>query len=129
MRGRGLRCAFSHSQWALRDAAARFPVPLSAFADLIDGVEMDVRGQTYPTFEALEALIEKGLPGFGEIFRALSYRQVGPAAILSRALAGTYRGMLVFSMPGSEKAVRLAVRRLILPELPHMAGLLEKAGG
>lgn len=81
------------------------------------------------TFEAVAGLLEKTLPGFGEIFRALSYRQIGPSAMLSRALAGTYRGMMVFSMPGSEKAVRLAVRRLILPELAHVAGLLLAAGG
>jgi molybdenum cofactor biosynthesis protein B len=76
------------------------------------------------TYEAIGGLIEKRLDGFGEIFRALSFRQIGPAAMLSRALAGTYRGMVVFSMPGSEKAVRLALERLILPELGHLAGLL-----
>jgi len=77
------------------------------------------------TCEALAGLLEKRLDGFGEIFRALSYRQVGSAAMLSRAMAGTYRGMFVFPMPGSQKAVRLAMRRLILPEIPHLAGLLE----
>jgi molybdenum cofactor biosynthesis protein B len=76
------------------------------------------------TYEAIGGLIEKRLDGFGEIFRALSFRQIGPAAMLSRALAGTYRGMVVFSMPGSEKAVRLALERLILPEIGHLAGLL-----
>ena len=77
------------------------------------------------TCEALEGLLEKRLEGFGEIFRALSYRQIGSAAMLSRAMAGSYRGLIIFSMPGSEKAVRLAMRRLILPEIPHLAGLLE----
>lgn len=76
------------------------------------------------TYEAIGGLIEKRLDGFGEIFRALSFRQIGPAAMLSRALAGTYRGMVVFSMPGSEQAVRLALDRLILPEIGHLAGLL-----
>jgi molybdenum cofactor biosynthesis protein B len=76
------------------------------------------------TYEAIERLLEKRLPGFGEVFRYLSYRQIGPAAILSRAIAGTCRGMIVFSMPGSEPAVRLAMTRLILPEIGHAAGLL-----
>jgi molybdopterin adenylyltransferase len=76
------------------------------------------------THEAVMGLLEKTLPGFGEIFRALSYRQVGSAAMLSRAIAGTFGGMIVFSMPGAEPAVRLAMGRLILPELGHAAGLL-----
>jgi molybdenum cofactor biosynthesis protein B len=78
------------------------------------------------TFEAVTGLLDKRLDGFGEIFRALSYRKIGSAAMLSRAVAGTYRGMVVFSMPGSEHAVRLAMTRLILPELPHVAGLVAK---
>ncbi|HYV84760.1 MAG TPA: molybdenum cofactor biosynthesis protein B [Patescibacteria group bacterium] len=81
------------------------------------------------TFEAVEALFEKRLPGFGELFRMLSYRQVGSAAMLSRATAGLWRGMVVFSLPGSPRAVRLAMRRLILPELRHVAGLLGPARG
>ncbi len=76
------------------------------------------------TYEAVSGLLEKRLDGFGEIFRALSFQQVGPAAMLSRAVAGLYRGMVIFSMPGSEDAVRLAMTRLILPELGHAAGLL-----
>jgi molybdenum cofactor biosynthesis protein B len=81
------------------------------------------------THEAVSGLLEKTLPGFGEIFRALSYRQIGPSAMLSRAVAGTWRGMAIFSMPGSPEAVRLAMRRLILPELSHVAGLLEGGTG
>lgn len=76
------------------------------------------------TYEAVTGLLEKRLDGFGEIFRVLSYRQIGAPAMLSRAVAGTFRGMIIFVMPGSEKAVRLAMRRLILPELGHVAGLL-----
>lgn len=76
------------------------------------------------TYEAVAGLIEKRLDGFGELFRALSYRRIGSAAMLSRAVAGTFRGMMLFSLPGSENAVRLAARRLILPELPHIIGLL-----
>jgi molybdenum cofactor biosynthesis protein B len=71
------------------------------------------------TVETLRSLFEKELPGFGEIFRALSYQQIGSAALLSRATAGTYRGMIVFAMPGSPQAVRLALNALILPELGH----------
>ena len=72
------------------------------------------------TYEAVSALLEKTLPGFGELFRMLSFEEVGPAAMLSRATAGTHRGRLVFSMPGSPNAVRLAMERLIVPELPHL---------
>ncbi len=79
------------------------------------------------TYEALSRLITKRLDGFGELFRALSYRSIGPSAMLSRAVAGTWRGMVLFSMPGSESAVRLAMERLILPELSHVAGLLRPA--
>jgi molybdenum cofactor biosynthesis protein B len=81
-------------------------------------------GRRDSTCEALASLLEKRLEGFGELFRMLSWRRVGSAAMLSRAVAGTYRGMAIFSMPGSEKAVRLAMRRLILPEIGHVAGLL-----
>ncbi|MBI1951879.1 MAG: molybdenum cofactor biosynthesis protein MoaB [Acidobacteria bacterium] len=80
------------------------------------------------TYEAVSGLLEKRLDGFGEIFRALSFRQVGAAAMLSRAVAGLYRGMVIFSMPGSEDAVRLAMTRLILPEMGHAAGLLAPGG-
>ena len=76
------------------------------------------------TYEALDRLLSKRLDGFGELFRLLSYKEIGPSAMLSRAVAGTYRGLMVFSMPGSEPAVRLAMRRLILPELSHVAGLV-----
>jgi molybdenum cofactor biosynthesis protein B len=72
------------------------------------------------TFEAIDALIEKRLPGFGELFRMLSYADIGPAAMLSRATAGTIGGALVFCMPGSTGAVRLALEQLIIPQLPHL---------
>lgn len=72
------------------------------------------------TCEVVESLLERRLEGFGELFRMLSYRQVGAAAYLSRAVAGIYRGKAVFSLPGSEKAVRLAMERLILPVLGHL---------
>jgi molybdenum cofactor biosynthesis protein B len=76
------------------------------------------------TYEAVSGLLEKRLDGFGELFRILSFRRIGPSAMLSRAVAGTFRGRMIFSLPGSEPAVRLALERLILPELRHIAGLL-----
>lgn len=73
------------------------------------------------TFDVLSRLLEKTLPGFGELFRMLSYQEVGAAAMLSRATAGTYRGKLVFSTPGSPNAVQVALEKLILPEINHLA--------
>lgn len=72
------------------------------------------------TYDALESLLEKILPGFGEIFRWLSYQEIGSRAIASRAVAGIYRQKLVFSVPGSTGAVKLAMQQLILPELVHL---------
>ena len=76
------------------------------------------------TPEAVGPLVSRGLPGFGELFRALSYREVGSAAWLSRALAGIARGRLLVILPGSPAAVRLAADRLLVPELAHVARLL-----
>jgi molybdenum cofactor biosynthesis protein B len=72
------------------------------------------------TFEALDELLEKRLPGFGELFRMLSYEEIGPAAMLSRATAGRMGNALLFAMPGSTNAVRLAMQKLILPQLNHL---------
>lgn len=72
------------------------------------------------TPEALAPLVEREVPGFGELFRALSYEQVGAAAMLSRALAGIVGGKALFVLPGSPKAVTLAVERLVLPEAAHL---------
>jgi len=72
------------------------------------------------TFEAVTGLLEKRLDGFGELFRMLSYHQIGPAAMLSRACAGTAHGTIVIALPGSEHAVRLAMEKLVLPELGHL---------
>lgn len=72
------------------------------------------------TLETLAPLFEKAIPGFGELFRMLSFEQVGSAAMLSRAGAGVVRGAVVFALPGSPKAVTLAMERLILPELGHL---------
>jgi molybdenum cofactor biosynthesis protein B len=73
------------------------------------------------TYDVLARRLEKTLPGFGELFRMLSWEQVGSAAMLSRATAGVYRGRVVFSVPGSPAAVRLAWERLIAPEIQHLA--------
>ena len=78
------------------------------------------------TIEAVRGLLDKELPGFGELFRHLSFNAMGSAAWLSRALAGTYRGMLVICLPGSPQAAELALRKLILPELGHAVGLLRR---
>ena len=76
------------------------------------------------TFESLEKLFDKRLDGFGEAFRRLSWTEIGPRSILSRATAGTIGTRLVFSLPGSEKAVRLGARELIAPILEHAVDLL-----
>jgi molybdopterin adenylyltransferase len=77
------------------------------------------------TYEVVNGLLEKRLDGFGELFRMLSYEHIGSAAIMSRALAGLAAGTLVAALPGSEGAVRLALERLLLPELGH---LVQQAG-
>jgi molybdenum cofactor biosynthesis protein B len=72
------------------------------------------------TFEAVAAILEKRLDGFGELFRMLSYQQIGAAAMMSRAIAGLAAGRIVIALPGSEGAVRLAMEKLVLPEIGHM---------
>ena len=76
------------------------------------------------TYEALEQLFDKRLDGFGEAFRRLSWDEIGPRAVLSRATAGTIGTRLVFSLPGSEKAARLGARSLIAPILAHAVDLV-----
>jgi molybdenum cofactor biosynthesis protein B len=73
------------------------------------------------TYDALARRLEKTMPGFGELFRMLSFGEVGAAAMLSRATAGTYRGRVVISMPGSPNAVQVAMDKLIMPEIQHLA--------
>ena len=72
------------------------------------------------TYEVVTGLMEKAIDGFGELFRMLSYQEIGAAAMLSRACAGTSRGKILIALPGSEHAVRLAMTKLVLPELGHM---------
>lgn len=78
------------------------------------------------TFEAVEALLDKRLTGFGELFRVLSYQEIGAAAMLSRAQAGVVKGRALFSLPGSPNACRLALEKLILPELGHVIGEISR---
>jgi molybdenum cofactor biosynthesis protein B len=78
------------------------------------------------TYEVVSALLEKRLDGFGEIFRWLSYQEVGAAAILSRAVAGAARGKVVAALPGSPAACRLAMEKLLVPELAHMVQQVRK---
>ncbi|MHB9146555.1 MAG: MogA/MoaB family molybdenum cofactor biosynthesis protein [Symbiobacteriia bacterium] len=72
------------------------------------------------TIEAVRPLLEKELPGFGELFRALSFDEIGAAAIMSRATCGVAKGRVVVSLPGSKAAVRLALEKLLLPQLRHL---------
>jgi molybdopterin adenylyltransferase len=99
----------------------------AAVDDLVQGAQVVVvNGGTGvskrdTTYDTLARLLEKTLPGFGELFRMLSWEQVGSAAMLSRATAGTYRGAVLVSVPGSPKAVALAWEKLLEPELAHLA--------
>jgi molybdopterin adenylyltransferase len=78
------------------------------------------------TYEVVSNLFEKRLDGFGELFRMLSFDDIGPSAMLSRACAGTAQGKIIVSLPGSEKAVRLAMNKLLLPELGHLVRELSR---
>jgi len=80
------------------------------------------------TFDVVSRKLEKTLPGFGELFRMLSYQEVGAAAMLSRATAGVYHQTLVFSTPGSPNAVQVAFEKLILPEINHLAWEVVRKG-
>lgn len=84
---------------------------------LTGGTGISPRDQT---FETVSALLTKPLPGYGELFRMLSFQEIGAAAMLSRAAGGLMGELVVLGMPGSRAAVRLAMERLILPELPHL---------
>jgi molybdenum cofactor biosynthesis protein B len=72
------------------------------------------------THEAIMKLLDKPIPGFGELFRMLSYQEIGPAAMLSRACAGVSQCRVIIALPGSENAVRLAMEKLVIPELGHL---------
>ena len=78
------------------------------------------------TYEAISTLLDKRLDGFGELFRMLSYEQIGSAAMLSRACAGSIGTTAIFALPGSEQAVRLAMDKLVLPEIGHVVRELHR---
>jgi molybdenum cofactor biosynthesis protein B len=81
------------------------------------GTGITSRDQTY---ETVSSLLERPLPGYGEVFRMLSFQEIGPAAILSRAVGGLLGRKVLLTMPGSPAAVRLAMEKIIVPELPHL---------
>ena len=90
---------------------------------LTGGTGISARDQTY---ETVSALLSRPLPGYGELFRMLSYAEIGPAAILSRAVGGLMGTLVVLVMPGSRAAVQLAMERIIVPELPHLVREAQK---
>ncbi|HBB32555.1 MAG TPA: molybdenum cofactor biosynthesis protein [Cyanobacteria bacterium UBA8803] len=109
----------------LRDEPTQIQEQLKALGERTDLEAVIFNGGTGiaprdTTYDALESLLEKTLPGFGEVFRWLSYQDIGSRAIASRAIAGVYQRKLVFSIPGSTGAVKLALQQLILPELVHL---------
>jgi len=81
------------------------------------GTGISARDQTY---ETVSSLLTKPLPGFGELFRMLSYAEIGPACLLSRAVGGLMNQLVILVMPGSTAAVQLAMSKIIVPELPHI---------
>lgn len=105
------------------DEPARIETLIDKLAGAVDAVLMNggtgisARDQT---IDVLQERIEKELPGFGELFRMLSYEEIGAGAMLSRATAGVYRDTLYIAMPGSTNAVKLAMTKLVLPELKHL---------
>jgi molybdopterin adenylyltransferase len=107
------------------DEPARLGPLLRELAGLVDlhailvtgGTGISARDQT---FETVSSLITKPIPGFGELFRMLSYAEIGPACMLSRAVGGLIDRVAIFVMPGSRAAVELAMSKIILPELPHL---------
>jgi molybdenum cofactor biosynthesis protein B len=114
---------------ALQDAVKRALGPEPAGGEPADvllitgGTGLAPRDRTP---DAIAPLFERRLPGFGELFRMLSFQEIGAAAMLSRADAGVIGGALVFLLPGSPAAVELAVRRLIVPELAHAVGQMRR---
>jgi len=111
----------------VRDDPAEIRRAIEASADEADavittgGTGIAPRDQTY---EAVASLLEKRLDGFGEAFRRLSWDAIGPKAVLSRAIAGVFRGRVVAALPGSPSALGVAVTEILAPILPHAVALL-----
>ncbi len=110
---------------AIRSALAEAAAAGAQAVIVSGGTGIAARDRTY---EAVTGLLEKRLDGFGELFRLLSWQEIGSAAMLSRAVAGVWQGRAVFSVPGSTGAVQLAWEKLIAPELSHLVRELEKDG-
>jgi molybdenum cofactor biosynthesis protein B len=107
---------------AVRGAIAARPATAQVIV-MTGGTGITARDSTY---EAIAGLLDKTLDGFGELFRMLSYAEIGAAAMLSRACAGTIGRTALFSLPGSEHAVRLAMTKLIVPEIGHVVRELQR---
>jgi molybdenum cofactor biosynthesis protein B len=102
----------------IRPLVERLADPASVDAVLITGgTGIAARDQT---FETISGLLTKTMPGYGELFRMLSYEEIGPAAMLSRAVGGVFNNVIVLTMPGSVAAVKLAMEKLIVPEIGHL---------
>jgi molybdenum cofactor biosynthesis protein B len=102
----------------IRPLVERLADPAAVDAILITGgTGIAARDQT---FETISGLLTKTMPGYGELFRMLSYEDIGPAAMLSRAIGGVVNNVVVLTMPGSVAAVRLAMEKLIVPEIGHL---------
>jgi molybdenum cofactor biosynthesis protein B len=114
----------------VKDEPEQIRSQMQYFRDLLDLEVVILNGGTGiaprdTTYDAIAALLEKTLPGFGEMFRYLSWQEVGSRAIASRATAGICQGKLIFSLPGSSNAVKLAIEQLILPEMIHLVRQLK----
>ena len=103
----------------IEQLSAKIPLDVSIFNG---GTGIAPRDTTY---DAIASLLDKTLPGFGEIFRYLSFQSIGSRAIASRAIAGVYQNKLIFSLPGSSNAVKLGMNELILPEIVHLVKQLQ----
>ncbi len=107
----------------IKDEPTQISSQLKALTSSVDAVIFNGGTGIAPrdtTYDAISSLLEKTLPGFGELFRYLSFKEIGSRAVASRAIAGVYKNILVFSIPGSSNAVKLAMEQLILPELQHL---------
>ncbi|XHX78916.1 MAG: molybdenum cofactor biosynthesis protein B [Stenomitos frigidus ULC029] len=116
----------------VKDEPLQIRAALEQFSQQADLAAVMINGGTGiaprdTTYDAIAALLEKTLPGFGELFRWLSYQDIGSRAMASRAIAGVFRAKLVFSIPGSTGAVTLAMQTLILPELRHLVSQINTA--
>lgn len=107
----------------VRDEPAEMETTVRSLLPTVDAILMtggtgiSARDQT---FDTVSSLIDKPIPGYGELFRMLSYQEIGPAAMLSRATGGVIDNTILLTMPGSTAAVTLAMEKLILPELAHL---------